>query len=82
MIRNVQLAFNKIIEERFPRIADEFDMEIIDYGYIDNDGYIMYIEMKNQNEKELAWIGNYIFLDYSLWRLCPSATELGIHEHR
>ncbi len=43
-------VIDKIIEERFPRIAEEFDMEIIDYGYIDNDGYIMYIEMKNNNE--------------------------------
>ena len=44
-------VINKIIEERFPRIADEFDMDIIDYGYIDNDGYIMYIEMKKQNNE-------------------------------
>ena len=31
------------------RIVEEFGMEIIDYGYIDDDGYIMYIEMKKPN---------------------------------
>lgn len=44
-------VINKIIEERFPRIAEEFDMEIIDYGFIDNDGYIMYIEMKKKSSE-------------------------------
>ena len=44
-------VINKIIEERFPRIAEEFGMEIIDYGYIDDDGYIMYIEMKKPNNE-------------------------------
>ena len=46
-------VINKIIEKRFPRIAKEFGMEIVPkkYGYIDNDGYIMYIEMKKQNNE-------------------------------
>ena len=39
-------VIDKIIKERFPRIAKKFNMEIIHYGVIDNDGYIMYIEMK------------------------------------
>ena len=47
-------VIDKIIDERFPRIAEEFGMEIIDYGYIDDDGYIMYIEMKKQNNEELT----------------------------
>jgi hypothetical protein len=39
-------VINKIIEERFPRIAEEFKMEIIKSGYVNHDGYIMFIEMK------------------------------------
>jgi hypothetical protein len=41
-------VINKIIEERFPRIAEEFGMEIIKSGYVNHDGYIMFIEMKKQ----------------------------------
>ena len=52
-------VINKIIEERFPRIAEEFDMEIIDYGYIDNDGYIMYIEMKLKDKPTEKNISEY-----------------------
>ena len=47
-------VIDKIIEERFPRIAEKCGMEIIDSGYIDGDGYIMYIEMKKQNNEELT----------------------------
>ena len=39
-------VIDKIIKERFRKIAEKFGMKIIDYGYFDNDGYIMYIEMK------------------------------------
>lgn len=35
-----------IITNRFPRIAEEFNMSIDDYGYINDDGYIMYVVMK------------------------------------
>jgi hypothetical protein len=47
-------VIDKIIDERFPRIAEEFGMEIIDYGFFDDDGFIMYIEMKKQNNEELT----------------------------
>lgn len=35
-----------IITNRFPRISEEFNMSIDDYGYINDDGYIMYVVMK------------------------------------
>jgi hypothetical protein len=38
-----------IITNRFPRIGEEFNMEIADYGYFDDDGYIMYVVFKKIN---------------------------------
>jgi len=35
-----------IITNRFPRIGEEFNMTIKDYGYVNNDGYIMYVVLK------------------------------------
>jgi hypothetical protein len=40
-------VIDNIITKRFPRIAEEFNMTIDDYGYFNNgDGYIMYIVFK------------------------------------
>lgn len=44
-----------IITKRFPRIADEFNMEIDDYGYIDDGGYIMYVTLKNKSLNESTY---------------------------
>lgn len=38
-----------IITNRFPRIGEEFNMEIADYGYFDDGGYIMYVVFKKIN---------------------------------
>ena len=38
-----------IITNRFPRIGEEFNMEIVDYGYFDDGGYIMYVVFKKIN---------------------------------
>jgi len=35
-----------IITNRFPRIGEEFNMTIKDYGYINDDGYIMYVVLE------------------------------------
>ena len=43
-------VIDSIITKRFPRIAEEFNMIIDDYGYFNNgDGYIMYIVLKESN---------------------------------
>ena len=39
-----------IITNRFPRISEEFNMTIKDYGYINYDGYIMYIVLENSKD--------------------------------
>lgn len=38
-----------IINKRFPRIAEEFNLTIEDYGYIKHNGFIMYVVL-NVNE--------------------------------
>ena len=35
-----------IITNRFPRIGEEFNMIIKDYGYMNDDGYIMYVVLE------------------------------------
>jgi len=35
-----------IITNRFPRIGEEFNMDVIDYGYVNDGGYIMYVVFK------------------------------------
>ena len=35
-----------IITNRFPRIGEEFNMTIKDYGYMNDDGYIMYVVLE------------------------------------
>ena len=40
-------VIDSIITKRFPRIAEEFNMIIDDYGYFNNgDGYIIYVILK------------------------------------
>jgi hypothetical protein len=39
-------VIESIITDRFPRIAEEFNMFIKDYGYTYRNGYIMYVELK------------------------------------
>jgi len=44
---NKREVIESIIRKRFPRIAEEFNMVIEDYGYSnDGDGYIMYVILK------------------------------------
>ena len=38
-----------IITNRFPRIGEEFNMTIQEYGYFYKDGYIMYVVFKKMN---------------------------------
>jgi hypothetical protein len=45
---NKKEVIDSIITKRFPRIAEEFNMVIDDYGYFNNgDGYIMYVVFKS-----------------------------------
>jgi hypothetical protein len=45
---NKKEVIESIITKRFPRIAEEFNMVIDDYGYFNNgDGYIMYVVFKS-----------------------------------
>lgn len=45
---NKKEVIDSIIIKRFPRIAEEFNMIIDDYGYFNNgNGYIMYIVFKS-----------------------------------
>lgn len=45
---NKKEIIESIITKRFPRIAEEFNMAIDDYGYFNNgDGYIMYVVFKS-----------------------------------
>ena len=45
---NKKEVIESIITKRFPRIAEEFNMVIDDYGYFNNgDGYIMYAVFKS-----------------------------------
>jgi hypothetical protein len=41
-------VIENIITNRFPRIAEEFNMTIKDYGYMYRNGYIMYVELKKK----------------------------------
>jgi hypothetical protein len=45
---NEKEVIKSIIENRFPRIAEEFNMEVKDYGYYYDDGYIMYVILKKK----------------------------------
>jgi hypothetical protein len=41
-------VIENIITNRFPRIAEEFNMTIKDYGYMYRNGYSMYVELKKK----------------------------------
>jgi len=39
-------VIESIVTNRFPRIGEEFNMKIKDYGYFYDDGYIMYVVLE------------------------------------
>jgi hypothetical protein len=39
-------VIESIVTNRFPRIGEEFNMKIKDYGYFYDGGYIMYVVFK------------------------------------
>jgi hypothetical protein len=48
---NKKEVIDSVITKRFPRIAEEFNMVIDDYGYFNNrKGYIMYVIFKKYNK--------------------------------